>query len=117
MAAQVEEAIKFRHILIPDEFVSMDDQGRRYGGDLRIGDLTGDGDVDFVVYQCLGGLKPSFIGAFNLAGDPLWSFGDHDASAFDEDGDGRLSASEVTRVSDGHTTACNEPRAKRSSSQ
>ncbi len=90
MAAQVEEAIKFRHILIPDEFVSMDDQGRRYGGDLRIGDLTGDGDVDFVVYQCLGGLKPSFIGAFNLAGDPLWSFGDHDASAFDEDGDGRL---------------------------
>ena len=81
MTVVPEDAIKYRQIGIPDDFVSLDEAGRRYGGDIRIGDLTGDGVVDFVVYQSLGGLKPSFIGAFDLAGRPLWSLGDRDTTA------------------------------------
>ena len=41
-----------------------------WGGDIRIGDLTGDGKVDFVVYKSIGGMKPCFIGAFNINGEP-----------------------------------------------
>ena len=90
MTVVPEDAIKYRQIDIPGDFVSLDEEGRRYGGDIRIGDLTGDGVVDFVVYQSLGGLKPSFIGAFDLAGRPLWSLGDRETTAADEDGDGLL---------------------------
>ena len=90
----MEEAIKYRQIQVPEAFTSIDAQGRRYGGDIRIGDLTGDGRVDFIVYQCLGGLKPSFLGAFDLDGQPLWSIGDRNMSVenADEDaeGDGQL---------------------------
>ena len=54
---------------------------RDFGGDLRIGDLTGDGRVDFLVTRAFaegpqgGGLKPCFHGALTLDGEPLWSVG------------------------------------------
>jgi len=48
----------------------------RYAGDLRMGDLDGDGQVDFVVYRSTdGGIKPCFLGAFDLAGKLLWTAG------------------------------------------
>ena len=40
-----------------------------YMGDLRIGDLDGDGEIEFVVYRSVvGGMKPSFIAAFDGKG-------------------------------------------------
>jgi hypothetical protein len=74
--AQTEEAILYKKVSVPDAFLSVGTGGRRYGGDIRIGDLTGDGNVDFLVYKSLGGIKPCFLGAFDLAGAPLWSVGD-----------------------------------------
>ena len=85
----IAEALLYKRVAIPEEFISVVD-GRRVGGDIRIGDLTGDGRVDFLVYKALGGIKPSFIGAFDLEGKPLWSAGDRAASVEDADGTGAL---------------------------
>ena len=79
------EALLYKKIALPDEFVR-----DRTGGDIRIGDLTGDGQVDFLVYNALGGIKPCFLGAFSLAGEPIWSVGDRDFTALDADGSERL---------------------------
>ena len=68
------EASPLARVRVPDPLASKDATGRRYGGDIRIGDLTGDGLVDFVVYRSLAGMKPSFLGAFDLRGEPLWSY-------------------------------------------
>jgi hypothetical protein len=52
-----------------------------YGGDIRVGDLRGTGDLDFLVYRSVanahdgGGMKPCFIGAFTMEGEPIWSVG------------------------------------------
>ena len=73
-----QTATKYREIRLPDVFTSSDESGRRYGGDIRIGDLTGNGTVDFVVFQSLGGIKPAFLGAFDIDGEPLWSIGRRD---------------------------------------
>ena len=75
---------------LPDEFVTIDDEGRRYGGDVRIGDLSGNGLVDFLVYKSLGGMKPCFLGAFDLDGEPMWSVGDPRLTVADADGDDLL---------------------------
>ena len=50
-------ALLYKKVALPDEFVR-----ERTGGDIRIGDLTGDGQVDFLVYNALGGIKPCFLG-------------------------------------------------------
>ena len=58
--------------------------GTPFGGDIRIGDLGGDGDCDFLVYRnedrgpggpAVGGYKPCFLGAFTMEGEVLWSVG------------------------------------------
>ena len=77
-------SLLYKKVSLPDEFVR-----ERTGGDIRIGDLTGDGQVDFLVYNALGGIKPCFLGAFSLAGEPLWAVGDRDFTALDADGSGR----------------------------
>ena len=59
-------AILYSKVAIPNDFLSVDSLGRRWGGDIRIGDLTGNGEVDFLVYKSLGGMKPSFIGGFSI---------------------------------------------------
>jgi hypothetical protein len=73
-------------------------QPRVFGGDLRIGDLTGDGKVDFLIHRSKDGtVKPSFLGAFTLEGDILWSAGSGGGqperpgpvTVYDFDGDGR----------------------------
>ena len=83
-------ALLYRKVTLPPAFTRPDASGRRVGGDLRIGDLTGDGQADFLVYNALGGIKPCFLGAFSLAGEPLWAVGDRDLTALDADGSGRL---------------------------
>ena len=83
--SQVIRANQYRNIQVPEAFTSVDGEGRRYGGDIRIGDLTGNGDVDFVVYQSLGGVKPAFLGAFDIDGQPLWSMGRRDLAVADTD--------------------------------
>lgn len=84
------QAHRLARVPIPQEFLSTDEHGRPYGGDIRVGDLTGDGVLDIVVYRSLGGLKPSFLGAFNIEGEPLWSVGDPHLTVDDEDSAGRL---------------------------
>ena len=83
-----QTATKYREIRLPDVFTSSDESGRRYGGDIRIGDLTGNGTVDFVVFQSLGGIKPAFLGAFDIDGEPLWSIGRRDLAVADTDSEG-----------------------------
>ena len=83
-------ALLYSKVTLPPAFTRPDASGRRVGGDLRIGDLTGDGQADLLVYNALGGIKPCFLGAFSLAGEPLWAVGDRDLTALDADGSGRL---------------------------
>lgn len=64
----------YRRVEIPKEFLNETD-GKSWGGDIRIGDLTGNGTVDFLVYKSLGGIHPCFLGAFTLDSEPIWSFG------------------------------------------
>ena len=92
-----QPAILYKKIPIPDEFISTDTDGSRWGGDIRIGDLTGDGSVDFLVYKSLGGIKPCFLGAFTLDGEPIWSIGDKDLTATDADGEGVLTTTSPDR--------------------
>ena len=75
----------------------------RYAGDVRMGDLTGSGEVDFLVYRSAdvahdeGGMKPCFIGAFAADGTVFWSAGGGGTqpcrpgpvAIHDIDGDGR----------------------------
>ncbi len=74
----------YKRVAIPDAFLD-ETAGRSWGGDIRIGDLTGDGTVDFLVYKSLGGIHPCFIGAFTLEGEPIWSIGDKHLEITDAD--------------------------------
>ncbi len=74
----------YKRVAIPDEFLN-ETAGRSWGGDIRIGDLTGDGTVDFLVYKSLGGIHPCFIGTFTLEGEPIWSIGDKHLEITDAD--------------------------------
>ena len=78
------DVVRHREILIPQPLQITRD-GRRFGGDIRIGDLNGDGRCDFLVYRCnhgapqgahAGGIKPSFLGAFEMDGTVLWTAGE-----------------------------------------
>ena len=78
-----EDAVLYRKLAIPSEFLTTQD-GHTFGGDLRIGDLNGDGRCDFLVYRChhgapqgahRGGMKPTFMAVFDLEGQPLWQVG------------------------------------------
>ena len=44
------DAELFRRIPIPNSFL-VTENGHTFGGDLRIGDLNGDGQCDFLVYR------------------------------------------------------------------
>ncbi|MEA3400469.1 MAG: hypothetical protein U9R79_04415 [Armatimonadota bacterium] len=90
MTASRGEALLWRQVRVPEQMLG-DGPAGPCGGDLRIGDLDGDGRVEFVVYRNLAGLKPAFIGAFDLNGDPLWSFGDpgREVTVIEEDGEER----------------------------
>ena len=85
----------WRRIEIPAGLL---DTTRVFGGDLRIGDLNGDGKVEFLIYRSTeGNMKPSFLGAFTLEGEILWREGEGGGqperpgpvAVYDFDGDGR----------------------------
>ena len=79
------EPVLWRRIDVPAEYTAQTEvEGRpqRYGGDVRLGDLRGTGQADFLVYRSVddahdgGGMKPCFLAAFTAAGQPLWAVGD-----------------------------------------
>lgn len=79
-----EDALLYRKLDIPKKYLTTKN-GHTFGGDIRIGDLNGDGLCDFLVYRCnhgapkgahRGGMKPCFLGAFDLEGKPLWQAGE-----------------------------------------
>ena len=74
----------YKRVAIPEAFLN-ETNGRTWGGDIRIGDLTGDGIVDLLVYKSLGGIHPCFLGAFTLEGEPIWSLGDKHLEIRDAD--------------------------------
>lgn len=78
-ASRGAQAILWRDVPVPEAYLGPGPAGP-CGGDIRIGDLDGDGRVEFVCYRNAAWLKPAFIGAFDLDGRPLWSFGDPDRS-------------------------------------
>ncbi|MCH8289965.1 hypothetical protein IH992_02510 [Candidatus Poribacteria bacterium] len=92
-----QPATLYKKVPIPDEFISVNADGQRWGGDIRIGDLTGDGNVDFLVYKSLGGIKPCFLGAFTLDGEPIWSVGNKDLTAMDADSEDILQTTSPDR--------------------
>ena len=64
----------YRKIPVPDPLVSQGEEA--CGGDLRIGDLTGNGRCDFLVFRnARAGTKPCFLGAFTIDGEVLWQVG------------------------------------------
>jgi hypothetical protein len=78
-----KDALLDRKLPIPEEFL-ITRGGHTFGGDIRIGDLDGNGRCDFLVYRCehgapsgahMGGMKPCFLGAFDIEGNVLWSAG------------------------------------------
>ena len=82
-AQPAPEAQLFRRIAIPESYLVTEDE-HTFGGDLRIGDLNGDGRCDLLVYRsrhsgpygpAVGGFKPCFLGAFDMDGTKLWSTG------------------------------------------
>lgn len=95
-------AVLYRRVEIPRALLTharIEGQDLRFGGDVRLGDLTGDGQADLLVYRCdtASGLKPCFLGAFTIDGEILWQEGDGGAqplrpcsvSIHDVDADGR----------------------------
>jgi len=78
-AAQRGSPILYKRIAIPEPLLaSIMQQGQRlrYGGDVRLGDLTGDGQADLLVFRSThGGMKPCFLGAFTTDGQVLWTVG------------------------------------------
>ena len=69
--------------MIPEPFLAEGPDAIIYGGDIRIGDLTNNGQIDFLVYRSEddvqddgSGMKPSFLGAFDKEGRVLWQQGE-----------------------------------------
>ncbi len=89
----------YRRIEIPSRLLQRsEDGGHLFGGDVRMGDLTGDGQVDFVVFRSAApGIKTCFLGAFTGEGRYLWHVGvggdqptrPGSVAIHDIDGDGR----------------------------
>jgi len=77
-----DPGIYVTRINIPEPLLTEGPDGSLFGGDLRIGDLTGDGNVEFLVYRSEddahdgGGMKPCFMGAFDGEGKVLWQQGE-----------------------------------------
>jgi len=73
-------ALLWREVQVPETFLAtarVKGQRLRYGGDIRLGDLTGNGQADLLVFRCdkASALKPCFLGAFDLSGRALWQVG------------------------------------------
>ena len=93
--------ILYRKIAVPESFLTTQDS-LTFGGDIRMGDLTGNGQADFLVYRAQnsidgGAVQPCFLGAFDQEGRALWHKGKGGlqpnrpgpVAIFDLDGDGK----------------------------
>ena len=93
--------VLYRKIAIPEVFLTTSDS-LIYGGDFRMGDLTGNGQADFLVYRAAlsvdgGAVQPCFLGAFTQEGKVLWQKGQGGlqpnrpgpVAIYDIDGDGK----------------------------
>lgn len=99
--AQAADPRLWREVEIPAEFTqtaTIDGEVLTYGGDIRVGDLDGDGKPELVVFRSEDlGMKPCFIGAFEMDGSPMWHVGEAgeqparpgSVALYDFDGDGR----------------------------
>ena len=69
-------------VALPKSFLTEGPEGIVFGGDIRVGDLSGNGVVDFLVYRSQDdvhdgrGMKPCFLGAFDVDGNVLWQQGE-----------------------------------------
>jgi hypothetical protein len=75
-----DSPILFKKITVPKKLRVQNDS-LDFGGDIRIGDLTNNSQVDFIVYRGAegdkqGATKPCFIGAFDMFGNILWQKGE-----------------------------------------
>ena len=93
-SVEVGRPVLAERVAVPDPLLHPDG----YMGDLRMGDLDGDGAVEFVLYRSVGGgMKPSFLAAFDAEGEVLWQAGKGGeqparpgaVTVYDLDGDGR----------------------------
>jgi len=101
----MESWVLLQEIAVPKPLCvtrTIDGVARTFAGDVRVGDLQGDGQLTFVVYRSLdcahdeGGMKPCFMGAFDASGRVLWQVGEGGeqpcrpgpVALFDLDGDG-----------------------------
>ena len=75
----------YRKVEVPRAFCTtteVDGRSVSYAGDVRMGDLRGRGQAEFLVYRSLdnahdgGGMKPCFLAAFTMAGEALWQIGE-----------------------------------------
>lgn len=64
----IDKPILFKKIIVPDRLLAKGESDA-FGGDIRIGDLNNNGEMDIVVYRSIDGVKPCFIGAFNQKGE------------------------------------------------
>ncbi len=70
--AEYAEPYLWREIKAPQSLLA--EEG--FAGDMRVGDLNGDGNVEFVLFRSTGGnMKPCFIAAFDINGQELWHDG------------------------------------------
>ena len=71
--------ILYKKIQIPSAFLTsavFENQELKFGGDIRLGNLSGGEQSDFLVYRSVDeGMKPCFIGAFSMDGRILWQVG------------------------------------------
>ena len=78
--SSADSPILFKKITVPKKLRVQNDS-LDFGGDIRIGDLTNNSQVDFIVYRGAegdknGATKPCFIGAFDMFGNILWQKGE-----------------------------------------
>jgi hypothetical protein len=77
--------VLYERVAIPEPLLTTGEargETHTFGGDIRMGDLDGDGRPEFVVYRAVdnmhdgGGAKPCFMGAFDMDGTLMWRHGD-----------------------------------------
>lgn len=105
------ERVVTTSVRIDPALLTTTDDGRPYGGDVRVGALNNDGTPAFVVYRCgeeEEPVVPCFVAAFDLDGSVLWQVGAGGVqpvrpgplAVADVDGDGRTEVVHLYRKRD-----------------
>ncbi len=100
LLAGASNPVLWKEIAVPEAFLQstlFDSQPLTFGGDIRVDDLDGDGEPEWVVFRSTDkGMKPCFIGAFEMDGTVMWQVGEEgdqparpgSVTLYDFDGDG-----------------------------